>query len=90
MTSGAVARPQEGGLQKLQKFFVRKSRLLNNRLERSSLQVAIVKRNSHAKSWFCRMLQNVMASGHAMNEEPSALKRFELIPWAERLEDFAS
>jgi len=30
--------------------------------------------HGHAKSWFGRMLQNVMASGYAMNEESNALK----------------
>ena len=75
---GRVARlgwGREGGLsEKLQEFFISESRLSYDRLKRFAFQIAVVKRDRDSNTRPCRMLQNVVASGHAMNNEARPLK----------------
>src|SRR5207245_4055964 len=54
--------------------FIGESRLLHDRSKGSTLQVAIVKRHSHAKHRICRMPQDVVTSGRVMNKEPRLLE----------------
>jgi hypothetical protein len=71
-----------GLLQQFQKFFIRVSRLLNDRLKGPAFQVAIVKRNGNSKGRLCWMLQDVMASSYVMNDEPSPLKNSDYFFWS--------
>jgi hypothetical protein len=45
-------------LKKLEKFFDRKTGLLDDGLQGSTLEVSIVESDGHAKSWPIRMFEN--------------------------------